>query len=229
MLTPKPPIRLRTEDGELVQKVRLVADRKFLWKGKEVMVESRLIDPDTKKVVPTGEVIEVLVHSKNKLLKANCEEVKKTDIFQYAVQGDGSESLVKPFSKTQTIDLSNDESWIPATSIEGFLIKDVYEMFTETRVDAVELWQECEKRLKQDQIGIITYVREEGFKQFYAFVCPLMREGKFDWLIKLSDNQVELRQQQNIPSKVKVPIKEAPTLATLPPVQALVLAAKSRN
>jgi len=228
LLTPKPKINLRTEDGVLVQKLRVVSDREFLWHGKRLTVETRLIDPETQKPVPTSEVMEVVKHHKNKLVKANGEEVKKHEILKYAVQPDGSESLVMEFSRTQLIEIPEDD-WVPSTIIEGFLVKDVYEMFCENIVERTLLWEESEKRLKADQIGITTYVREDGFKQFYAFLCPFISEGKFVWIVKLSDNQVELRQLQDIPSKVKIPIKEVPTLKSLPPVQALVVVAKSRK
>lgn len=228
LLTPKPKIKLRTEDGELVQKIRVVSDRVYLWHGKALAVETRLIDPDTQKPVPSSEVMEVVKHHKNKLVKANGEEVKKHEIFKYAVQPDGSESLVMEFSKTQLIEIPED-NWVPSTIIDGFLVKDVYEMFCENIVERALLWEECEKRLKVDQIGITTYVREDGFKQFYAFLCPFISEGKFVWIVKLSDNQVELRQLQDIPAKVKIPIREVPTLKSLPPVQALVVAAKRKK
>lgn len=38
LLAPPPKIRMRTEDRLLVSQVRVVADRKFMWKAKELAI-----------------------------------------------------------------------------------------------------------------------------------------------------------------------------------------------
>lgn len=227
LLAPPPKIIMRTEDGLLVTQVRVVADKKFMWKGRELATETKFIDPETGKQVSSSEVTEALEHYKYKLFNENGEEVEKDDLFHFEVQEDGSESGVKPFDRSNVIDIS-EENWVPSTCIDEFLILSVYEIFSDKKAVIRELFKEAETRLKKDQIGIATW-SWGGFKQIYAFVCPYMKEGEFGWLVKFSDTQPELVHSQEIPTKAKVPIREVPTLKSLPPVQALVVAAKRKK
>jgi hypothetical protein len=105
----------------------------------------------------------------------------------------------------------------------------VYEVFTEKKVDIIKLWEEAEKRLKEDTVGVATYSHGRGFVQYYAFLVPIVREGKFVWLLKLTDTKVRLDHLMEIPAKVKIPVKEAPTLETLPPVQLIVATSKKKK
>jgi len=47
-------------------------------------------------------------------------------------------------------------------------------------------------------------------------------------LMKLSDTKLAYNHLQDPPVAMKAPIREAPTLKTLPPVQALVVASKKK-
>ena len=52
IMVPKPDIKMRRADtGENLEKVRVVADRRFLWVGygKELASETKLIDPESEK------------------------------------------------------------------------------------------------------------------------------------------------------------------------------------
>jgi len=237
LLVPKPKIIMRTEDGKLVEEVRVVTDNRFQWNGKNLASEIRLIDPDTGKQVPSSEVLEILQHYGYKYLDEDGNEIKKVKdekgrlvlpVLYYAVQDDGSEEECSPFPRTDVIDLRNEDYWVPSTSIDGFEFDSIYEIFSDSPIVAKQLFEEAEKRLKADQIGITTF-SWGGFIQYYAFLCPLLKDGKFVWLMKLSGTKLLYNHLQEPPEKIKVPIREAPTLKTLPPVQALVAVAKKKK
>jgi len=221
LLVPEPQIRMRTVDGKTVEKVRVVAKNRFQWQGKNLAVDMKLIDPETQKEVPLSETLEILDNYKYKYLAEDGTELQEEEVAYYSVQPDGTEKEVSPYSRTDVIDIP-DENWVPATSIEGFLITSVYEIFTEEKRDAQRLFEEAEKRLKADQIGIATFSWGHGFKSYYVFLCPLFKDGKFVWLMKFTDQKLAYNHLQEPPVAVKVPIREAPTLQTLPPVQAVV-------
>ena len=224
LLLPKPPIRMKTENGESVESIQVVADKSFLWKGKQLACTIKLVDPKTQEEVPLAEAIEVLNHyARRNIVAATGETVKEEDIHYYAVQPDGSEVEVRPFERTQKIEVP-EENWVPSTAIEPFLITNVYELFNPDEKVSRQLFEEAEKRLNKDQIGLATFSWGNGFLQYYVFLVPMILEGKFVWLLKLTDTKLEYRNLQDIPSKAKIPIREVPTLQTLPPVQALVVA-----
>jgi len=227
LLIPAPQIRMRTVDGKPVEQVRVVADKRFQWHGKNLATETKLIDPETQKEVPSSEALEILDHYKYKYLDADGNELKEADILYYAVQQDGTEQECSPYPRTDVINIP-DENWVSSTSIEGFLITSVYEIFSEDKKAALQLFEEAEKRLRADQIAITTF-SWGGFKQYYVFLVPLFRDGKYVWLMKFTDQKLAYNHLQDPPVAPKVPIREAPTLQTLPPVQALVAIAKKKQ
>lgn len=228
LLVPEPVIQLRTVDGKLVQKVRTVAKKTFYWHGKNLSVEIKLIDPESQKEVPLSEALEVLDNYQYKYVDNEGNILKEADCLYYAMQQDGSEKEVSPFDRTQVLDIP-DENWVPSTSIDGFLITNIYEVYSDDPKIARALFEEAEKRLKADKIGITTFSHGRGFKQYYAFLCPLFKDGKFVWLMKLTDQKLAYNHMQEPPVAAKVPIREAPTLQTLPPVQALVVTTKKKK
>lgn len=227
LLIPEPQIRMRTVDGKVVEKVRIVAKNRFQWQGKNLAVDMKLIDPETQKTVPLSECLEILDHFKYKYLAEDGTLLEEEDITYYALQPDGSEQECSPYSRTQVIEIP-DENWVPSTSIEGFLISNVYEIWSEDKETARKLFEEAEKRLRADQIGIGTF-SFGGFKQYYIFLVPMVKNGKFVWLMKFSDQRLAYNHLQDPPTPAKVPIREAPTLQTLPPVQVLVAVAKKKK
>jgi len=228
LLVPEPQIRMRTVDGKTVEKVRVVAKNRFQWQGKNLAVDMKLIDPETQKEVPLSEALEILDNYKYKYLAEDGAELQEEEVAYFAVQPDGSEKEVSPYPRTDTIEIP-DENWVPSTSIEGFLITSVYEIFTEEKRDAIRLFEEAEKRLKADQIGIATFSWGRGFKSYYVFLCPLFKDGKFVWLMKFTEQKLAYNHMQEPPVAAKVPIREAPTLQTLPPIQALVVTTKKKK
>lgn len=227
LLAPLPPIKMRF-NGKPVEKVRIVADKRYLWNGKQLASEIKLIDPETQKQVPSHEAVEVLEHYKYRYLTEDGIEVKEKDIQYFAVQEDGSEVEVSPFERSQVLEIP-EENWVPATSVNGFIFESVYEIYSPDEKVAWLLFEEAERRLKEDKVGITAWSWGRGFIQYFAIVEPLVREGKFIWLMKLTQAKAEYQHMMDIPAKVKVPIRKAPTLQVLPPVKTLVVASKAKK
>jgi len=227
LLIPVPEIRMRTVDGKLVEKVRVVAQNKFQWHGKNLASEIRYIDPDTQQQVPSSEVMEILDNFKYKYLAEDGALLKEEEVVYYAIQPDGSEKEVSPYPRTSLIEIP-EENWVPSTAIDAFLITNVYEIYSDDKKTALQLFEEAEKRLKADQIGIATF-SFSGFKLYYVFLVPMFKDGKFVWLMKFTEQKLAYNHLQEPPVAVKVPIREAPTLQTLPPIQALVAVAKKKQ
>jgi len=227
LLVPEPVIRMRTVDGKAVEKARVVAKNRFIWQGKNLAVDIKLVDPETQREVPLSETLEILDNYKYKYLAEDGAELKEEDILYFAVQTDGSELECSPYPRTQVFEIP-DENWVPSTSIEGFLITNVYEIWSEDKEVARKLFEEAEKRLRVDQIGIGTF-SFGGFKQYYVFLVPIFKEGKYVWLMKFSDQKLLLNHLQDMPSPAKLPIKEAPPLKLLPPVAAIVAVSQKKK
>jgi len=207
--------------------VRVVAKNRFQWQGKNLAVDIKLIDPDTQKEVPLSEALEILDNYKYKYLAEDGAELKEEEVAYYAVQPDGTEKEVSPYLRTDLIDIP-DENWVPSTSIEAFLITNVYEIYSEDKKTAILLFEEAEKRLKADQIGIATF-SFGGFKAYYVFLVPMFKDGKYVWLMKFTEQKLLYNHLQEPPVAVKVPLREAPVLQVLPPVQAVITVAKRKK
>lgn len=92
-----------------------------------------------------------------------------------------------------------------------------------------KLFEEAEKRLKKDQVGITNYAHTRGFKLYYAVVEPRqLASGEFTWLMKLTNTENKQNHPMEIPG-VKIPIREAPKLQVLPPIPALTIATKRKT
>ena len=146
----------------------------------------------------------------------------------YYVDEKGEEHVVRPFERTTVLDIP-EQNWVPSTSIDAFLITSIYELFTDKKTDIVKLWEEAEKRLKEDTVGVTTFSHGRGFQNYYAFLVPVVQNGKFVWLLKLTDTKIRLNHLADIPAKGKIPIREAPTLETLPPIQMVISPVKRKK
>ena len=219
-------------NGQPVMDVKVATEKRYLWlkKGKEVKAELILIDPETQKPVPSSEVIEVIEHTKTKWLSPKYEEVESKDVQFFvldpdgkiAKNEDGSDKQVMPFEPTDTIEIE-DQNWVPSTFLEEWKISYVYEIFATSKNGTQKLFEEWEKHEKKDEIGMTTFSHGNGFKQYYAFLVPFQREGKWVWLMCLSDTKKKYEHTEDVPTDAKVPIRAVPTLATLPPIQALIV------
>jgi len=227
LLAPLPPITMRA-NGKLVEKVRTIASKKYMRNGKALASELILIDPDTQEKVPSHEAMEVLEHYNYRLIDEDGNEVKEDEVQYFAVKQDGSEEEVSPFERSREINIPEDQ-WVPSTSVDGFIFESIYELFHPDEKVARRLFEEAERRLKEDKVGITTWSWGRGFAQYYAIVEPVIKEGKFIWLMKLTQTKAEYTHMMEVPSEVKVPIKAPPTLQVLPPVQALVVSTKRKK
>jgi hypothetical protein len=90
------------------------------------------------------------------------------------------------------------------------------------------LFEEAEKRSKADQV-YVTVFSFGGTKAYYVFLCPYFKDGKYVWLLKFTEKKPVYNHLQEPPVVPKLPLREAPTLKTLPPVQVLVAIAKKKE
>ena len=227
LLIQEPLVRMRTVEGKIVEKQRVVARNRFQWQGKNLAVDIKLIDPETQKEVPLSEALEILDNFKYKYLAEDGSELKEEDVVYYEVKPDGTEEERRPYTRTDIIEVK-DENWVPSTSIEGFLVHQVYEIFSEDKKTALHLFEEAEKRLKADQIGLTTF-SFGGFKCYYVFLCSMFKDGKYVWLMKFTEQKLLYNHLQDPPVVPKVPIREAPTIQTLPPIAALLTVPTERK
>jgi hypothetical protein len=105
--------------------------------------------------------------------------------------------------------------------LEGFLIHEEYELPAADPRNDLKLWNEADAAIKRDEIAITTY-SNGGFTQYYAFLVPIVKDGQFVWLLRISNKKVEYRCLRDVPG-VKIPIRPVKTLETLPPIQALLI------
>lgn len=222
LVVPKPEIKMRTVNGEPVEKVRAIADKRYLWinHGKDLMAEVKLTDPETNAVVLASEALEILNHYNYKLIDPKGNAVKEDDVEYYYIDDKGEEQVVRPFDRTEVLEIP-EENWVPSVTVDDFVITSVYELFTDDKADMMKLWEEAERRIKEDVVGVTTFSHGRGFQEYYAFLDPVVRENKFVWLLKLTDTKMRLDHMMEIPA-AKVTIKVAPTLKILPPIQAVV-------
>lgn len=232
---PEPELVKRTADMQPIERIEAVKDRKWMWKGKEVDVTIIAVDPETKNPVPVSELREVIEHRNSLNLKPDGTTVEKDDIHFFVLAPDGSiaknedgtDMEVAPFEPTSILDIP-DENWVPSTILDGYLIRDIYELECKSKKGQQDLFSEAEKRQQLDQIGMITY-SNGGFTQYYGFVQPYFVEGKFVWLLKTSEKKPVYKRLADIPSPTKVPFREVPTLQKLPPIQQLIVVASKKK
>jgi hypothetical protein len=230
ILLEEPVERLRTPDGKVVSKVRVVAKKRFMWNGKELAADIRLTDPETKKEVPISEAMEVLDNFNNKFLAEDGKLWEEDDLLHFAVKPDGSEGEFTPYPDMRkgVIDASNEENWVSSVYVDAFIVHQIYEVYTEDKKDAVLLFEEAEKRSKEDKV-YLTVFSFGGTKAYYIFVCPFFKDGKYVWLLKFTEKKPVYNHLQDPPVVPKRPLREAPTLQTLPPVQILIAMAKKES
>jgi len=97
-------------NGVEVSLFRIVQDKKYLWKGKEVEAEIKFRDPETGREISSSEVLEVLMKYRYAHINTHGETVDPQDIQYYALQPDGTEVEVEPFSRTTVIEIPEDTS-----------------------------------------------------------------------------------------------------------------------
>jgi len=148
--------------GKLVEEKRVVADKTFLWNGKRLASQTKLIDPETEKPVPSHEALEILEHYNKKYVDEEGREVSKKDVQYFEVKEDGSEVEVRPFDRTSEIRIIQE---VPATSMNGMLETSVYELFHVEESIVSALYEEAERYLKEDIVGVALFSWGRGFLQ----------------------------------------------------------------
>jgi hypothetical protein len=228
LVVPKPEIVLKV-DGKPVQEVRVVADKRYLWRGKGVQLatQTKLVNPQDGKEVPSHEVLEVLDRYNYKYIDELFNEIEKKQVEYYAVYPDGKEEPVRPYERTTVIKIP-EENWVPSTVLDEFDFENVYELYSTKEEVIRKLYEEAERRLKNDQVGIATF-SFGGFELYFVFLVPYIKEGKFGWLVKFTRRKTKPNYSMDIPVKARIPIKELPTVPVLPPVQVLVASAKKKK
>jgi hypothetical protein len=215
-------------NGSPIQEVRVVVEKRYLWRGKGIQLASvtRLLNPKDEKEVPSHEVLEVLDRYSYKYVDELFNECDMKEVEYYAVYPDGKEEPIRPFPRTDIIKIP-EENWVPSVVLDDFEFENVYELYATKDEIIRKLYEEAEKRLKKDQVGIATF-SFGGFVSYYAFLVPYVKEGKFGWLVKFTSRKTQPNYSMDIPVKAKIPVK-APTLQVLPPIQAVVATAKKKK
>jgi len=159
IMVPKPEIQMRRIDtGDLLEKVRVVTDRRYLWigHGKELATETRLIDPESGKQVPSSEALEILSHYNYKLVdsKGNIVDEKEMgELIEYFyVDEKGEEHVVRPFERTQLLDIPP-ENWVPSTVVDEFVITAVYELYTDKKWTLLSFGSSPRKCLRKTRLA----------------------------------------------------------------------------
>ena len=141
-------------------------------------------------------------------------EVSVKDICYFQVKEDGTEVEVRPFDRTKEIRIVKE---IPATS-NDFLVESTYELYHTDEGITQVLYEEAQRYWKEDLMGIALFSWGKGFKQYYALLQPIPREGGFVWVMMLTQCRMEYNNLMPIPAE-KIPEKKVPTVALLPPIE----------
>jgi len=148
------------------------------------------------------------------------EDIANKDIQYFKVNEDGSEQRVRPFTRTAEINIVKEA---PAPSMNGFLVESYYELYHTDESCVRALYKEAERYFREDLVGIALFSWGNGFKQFYAIVYPIMRDGRFVWVMKLTQAKLEYSHLMDVPAEA-APVEEVPTLEALPTIDALITA-----
>lgn len=142
-------------------------------------------------------------------------KVEKKDIQYHQLMEDGTFKERRKFKRTSEI---KTQKPIPMSSVFGnFLVESIYELFHPDEEVQVRLYEEAEEFWKEDQAEIALF-SWGGWKQLYCIVFPIMRDGKFVWLMMLTRTQ--LKYQYLMPT----PDQKIPTAPTMEPLTLEILA-----
>jgi hypothetical protein len=208
-------------DNKPVRDVRAIAQCHWEQKGtgETLTVETKLKDSKGTEIAQAGAIC-ILEHTNNLVLNDKAEKVDKKLLVYHLLNQDGSiGDEIVPFPPTDKLEVLP-ENMIDSTILESFLISEEYELPAADPRNDQKLFVEAERALKADQIGITTY-SNGGFSQYYAFIVPVLRNGQFVWVLKISTKKVKYNCLHDVPSKTGIPFKETKTLETLPPIAAL--------
>ena len=171
---------------------------------------------ETKRETNNGEMLESFHYV---LVREDGKKVSKKELEYFQVTEDGTEQAVRPFSRTKIIKIVKE---VPAASVDNFLISSIYELFHKDDAEISALYEEAHRYFKEDLAGICLFSWGNGFIQYYGIVAPVMRDGKFVWIMKFTQTKVQYQHLMEVPAQ-KTPIDQPPTLEALPPVEAILV------
>ena len=197
--------------------------------GETLTVETTLKNSKGE-AIPLAQAQCILEHYNSLVLSMKGEQVDKKKVQYFIVNPDGSTGdQVAPYPPTERIRVVDSPSevseqgdgyWVSSTVLGEFLIHEEYELPAADPRNDAKLFKEAEDAAKRDEIVVTTF-SNGGFTQYYGFLVPLFKDGKFVWVLKISDKKVEYRCLRDIPAPSPIPFREVKTLETLPPIQAL--------
>jgi len=242
LVIPEPTL-LQQVDGEPVVSSRVISASHWIRKGTGEPLGAETVLKNAKgEVVPLAEARHVIDHYNNIAINSQGNQVDKKKIQYFIVNPDGSISdQVMPYTPTERIEVKETPEeaneladpgisyayWAPASVLENFLIHEEYELVAADPRNDAKAFRELEATLKRDEIAICTY-SNGGFKMYYAFLTGLVKDGKFVWLLKVSDKQVEYNFLHDIPAPTTA-LKQVQTLKTMPPIAQLLTVPPSKK
>lgn len=194
-------------------------------KYKKLSVEQVVAKPEIVRRTPEGKPVHSVRVANGKPIETfkwrNLDEdghqVKRSDIRYFQVIEDGSEKPVSPYDRTTEIKIVKEANM---ATVSEFLIEGYYELYHVKDEQINVLYQEAERYMKEDLVGIALFSWGNGFKQYYALVYPVVRDGKFVWIMKLTQTKLVYQHLMDMP-ETRRPIRKAPTIETLPPIEAI--------
>ena len=167
--------------------------------------------------VPLASARYVLERTKNIVVDEQCQDVDKTKITTHLLNPDNSiGDEVAEFPVTDRIEVQ-EEDWVPSTFMDQWLIHEEYELPAAEERNDIKLWKEAEDALKRDEVAMKTF-SNGGFTQYYCFLVPYVKDGKFGWVLKLTTKQLDYRFGHDIPAPTTAVFREVKTVQTLPPI-----------
>lgn len=138
----------------------------------------------------------------NKVYKnENGEIVPKDKIRYFFINDDGEEVEVSPFERTKEFIILQ---LLPIEQVKEFLIEGVYEIWAEKDTEIASLYKFA-KYLRDTQQVAVTKMSFGGFKEYYALITPVFRDGKFVLIMSLTRMKVEFKHLMK-------PVEVAPTI-----------------
>jgi len=114
------------------------------------------------------------------------EEVPKEDVYYVQILGD-QEIPVQKFKRTKEINILK---YIERSKLDNFLIENLYEMWTE---NIPALWKLAEWLNKTDKVAVAKYTFGNSFKDYFALIYPVIRDGQFVLVMALTRMNLEYK------------------------------------
>ena len=130
-------------------------------------------------------------------------EVPKEDVYYVQILGD-KEIPVQKFKRTKEINILK---YIDRARLDGFLIESLYEMWSE---NIPALWKLAEWLNKTDKVAVAKYTFGNSFKDYYALIYPIIRDGEFVLVMALTRMNLEYKHLMPITNGTVEAIPEQP-------------------